>query len=123
MFVESLLPRKPGFAVAIDGVTYVFDHDAQGRLVARIEDEDHRARLAAVPEGYRTVRAPAVSSDNDDPEEPADEDLDREVLLAEYEIVFGHRPRGRISNQTLRARLLARRERDEAPDDLGDEGP
>lgn len=109
MFVESLLPRKPGFAIAIDGVTYVFEPDAQGRLVARVDDEEHRARFAAVPEGYRVVPSPATASASDDPAGSADDDLDREVLLAEYEMLFGHRPRGRIANETLRARLLARR--------------
>lgn len=62
MEIESIIRRKKGSHVSIDGVEYHFAPSEKhgGKHVAEVENPEHIERLLSVPEGFRAIE-PAKS--------------------------------------------------------------
>ena len=64
MQVESIIKSEGVSKIDLDGVTYHFKQDAEGRHVAEVASRKHLSRLLAIPEGYKLL-------DDDDEDVPA----------------------------------------------------
>lgn len=54
MKIESIIKRKEGTTVTLDGETYHFKPNKQGDHVAEVDEPEHIAVLLAIVEGYRS---------------------------------------------------------------------
>lgn len=119
MKIESLLRRKGGTKVTLDGIEYHFKPDAEGREFADVPNEKHIGIFVSIPEGYRKAGdaqkvaaapvtepapAPLAPAEPATPAAPNNADLppnldtlDRPALANLYEEHFGHRPAPRLS--------------------------
>jgi hypothetical protein len=55
MQIKSIIERKNGHSVDLDGVTYEFLPSGNPPYVADVTNEAHIARLLAIPEGYKVL--------------------------------------------------------------------
>lgn len=55
MKIESIIRRKKGTTVTMQGESYHFTPDSEGRHVADVNKKAHLAKFLAIPEGYRLV--------------------------------------------------------------------
>lgn len=109
MKIESLLRRKGGTKVELDGVEYHFKPDADGREYADVTNMDHVGIFASIREGYRIAGAetkPAAPVATAKPADPASkpdnlEKLDRSELSKLFTERFGSRPAPRLSEQKI----------------------
>lgn len=94
MKIESIIKRRKGHAVELDGQTYDFRPPA---YIAEVTEHAHIERLLSITEGYRTLTDPLDTN--------ADGDVDRAELVAAYETRFGRKPHHKISAAKIRAEL------------------
>lgn len=112
MEIESIIRRKNGTKVHIDGKEYFFFSEVpDGPHVATVDNDAHAQRLLSITEGYRIYRskpskvetpAPAVET-----VEPvaAPVDQNRDELIAAYVAKFGKKPHYRASNSMILQQL------------------
>ena len=103
MRVECIQNRPDGYEVLLGQTTYRFERDAEGRLVAEVGDAAHLQRFGEIAEGYRLLPDPALAPEPT-PQETG-EASERAALIREYVGVFGRRPAGQPSVDTLRRKL------------------
>lgn len=60
--IHSILYRKGGTHVTLDGTKYHFIDDDKGRQVAPVANPDHVERFLQIPEGYKLLRDDAATS-------------------------------------------------------------
>lgn len=60
--IHSILHRKGGTHVTLDGTKYHFIDDDKGRQVAPVANPDHVERFLQIPEGYKLLRDDAATS-------------------------------------------------------------
>lgn len=131
MKVESIIKRRNGTAVDLDGVVYRFKPDEQGRHVAEVASNKHLSRLLGIGEGFRLVDdevvavpvppvpvepgdeggdgAPEASGGEGGGDAPeagtarlnATEDMGRDTLAFLWEQKFGKKPHHAKSAKTL----------------------
>ena len=121
MRIESILRRKGGTKVTLDGVEYHFMPDSEGREFADVTNERHIGIFTSIPEGYRAVNAPAkapavepvsppspaapvAETANEPAVEPLPANVDkleRAALADLYEKHFGRRPAPRLSPEKI----------------------
>ncbi|OWY39340.1 hypothetical protein CEK28_08450 [Xenophilus sp. AP218F] len=72
MKVECKLQRQGGTLIELDGVSYHFQPDSQGRHVAEVENEDHLGLLLSIHEAYRLAPRAEATSATADGDKPAE---------------------------------------------------
>ena len=123
MRIESLLRRKSGTKVTLDGVEYHFKPEPDGREFADVTNQDHIGIFLSIREGYRLAGeapqapapAPIAAVKTDAPVPPMSKDpvpadldkLDRHALADLYEKYYGHRPAPRLGEAKLIAAIQA----------------
>ncbi|WPZ30757.1 hypothetical protein T8A63_07280 [Sulfitobacter sp. OXR-159] len=60
--IHSILYRKGGTHVTLDGAKYHFIDDDKGRQVAPVVNPDHIERFLQIPEGYKLLRGDTAAS-------------------------------------------------------------
>ncbi len=73
MRIECKLKREGGTNVELDGRTYEFRDNGKGEHVCEVDDDEHLAKLLAIPEGYRLHKGPPAKSGeaaSNKPEQP-----------------------------------------------------
>ncbi|MFG6660094.1 hypothetical protein [Sulfitobacter sp. 915] len=60
--IHSILYRKGGTHVTLDGTKYHFIDDDKGRQVAPVANPDHVERFLQIPEGYKLLRDNTATS-------------------------------------------------------------
>lgn len=55
MKIESIIRRKKGTVVNMQGAVYHFSPDSDGRHIADVTNREHVAKFLAIPEGYCLV--------------------------------------------------------------------
>jgi hypothetical protein len=119
MKIESLLRRKGGTKVTLDGVEYHFKPGPDGREFADVTNSDHIGIFASIREGYRVAGAetkapepvkPAAPAPQPSPAyidgatEPHKDDLDkldRPALAELFAKRFGRPPAPRLSPEKI----------------------
>lgn len=121
MRIESILRRKGGTKVTLDGTEYHFAPDSEGREFADVASERHIGIFLSIPEGYRAINASAKAPAKEPvlaPAPPAPvaeptkksaveplpanvEKMDRAELASLYEKAFGHRPAPRLKQEKI----------------------
>lgn len=124
MRIESILRRKGGTKVTLDGVEYHFKPDPDGREFADVTNEEHIGVFLSIREGYRLagsktqaepppavkpaatvkpapVDAPAPPSQAEGPLPGSLEKLDRHELADLYKKHFGHAPPPRLKPEKI----------------------
>ncbi len=106
MKIESLLRRKGGTKVELDGVEYHFKPDADGREFADVANMDHVGIFASIREGFRVAGTETKAPEPAKPVDPAPktdklERLDRAALANLFAERFGSRPAPRLSEQKI----------------------
>jgi hypothetical protein len=87
MQIESIIKRRNGHAVTLDGQTYEFRPPA---YTAEVNEPSHIERFLAISEGYF-----ALGGD------------ERDTLADQYLERFGRKPHHRMSVERIRAELEA----------------
>lgn len=121
MKIESLLRRKGGTKVTLDGVEYHFKPGPDGREFADVTNPDHIGIFASIREGYRVAGSetkapeptkPAAPASAPEPRpayidgatEPHKDDLDkldRPALAELYAKRHGRHPAPRLSPEKI----------------------
>lgn len=110
MKIESLLRRKGGTKVELDGVEYHFKPDADGREFADVTNPDHVGIFASIREGYRVAGAETKAPEPAKPAAPAPapetakddlDNLDRVALAELFTKRFGKPPASALGKNKL----------------------
>jgi len=114
MLIECLRKRPNGTTVTLNGQDYHFKPDEQNRHVSEVEDKDHIKTLLGIA-AYQIAgddEAPQTEADDldSDDEEATLENMDMSELIEEHVAVFGKAPHPAAGEETLRAKLIEKRD-------------